>query len=511
MQGEINQGNMLSELCIWVIDDDIPLHTLKVPEDGMMGGLEPINRTVLRQLTDGDAWEDAPLQELCRQLSYGAKSVAAFLRPEPAIAHLRGGAIPPDALVFDMDYRGISEQDVVKSLETILRDYLCIVQVYSKEADEHVSRLVAELLESYSARMEKPRNKAQTSPEMLSNAIAQRLTRSLSVRMARRIREVTISAVEKVLVKIDDLPLDLALQALAGRIELPSEEEFLEMLSVKVSEALGNSEELTSAIQEFASEKGMVPDKSGELACGIVSLVVSHIREAVRGDGQLYDDLVRAWGIAQPPEPEDGGKNNTAAQDFVGFQLYNTPTDDIVRSGDIVKIPARSNEEENPSTVYLVITPACDLERFYKKTRGALTFASMYQLDEVGKAKVNSYGNVSNEKPHSITARAPMVFPSIPIGNNRRADYALFAHELAVEVFEVTDLIEAGSGNKEIKKPLRYSNTNDRIVRLCRLSEPYLSGVLSKLGSDLFQTGVPDFPEVEKERLWNSLKIVPEE
>lgn len=505
MQGGTRQDGSLQGISIWVIDDDIPLQSIGINADLMLSGAEPIGQSILQELVDNVEWKDKPLQELCREVAEKADSVAAFLRPQAALAHLRRGAQLPDVVVFDLSYVGIPPEDVARSLRSLLAEFLCVVQVYTNEGEGEATRQIEKFFGTYPSRLEPPRNKSETNAEVLSETMAQHVANSLSVRIAKRIRSATMSAVEQLLVRIDDLPLRVALQSLAGRSDLPSEEEFLEMLSVKVAEALDTDDDLASTVHEFALEKGVSEENSNELTRGIVSLVVSHVREGIRGNGQLIAQLESAWEAASSEGKDKAAINDAAVQSFITFQLYGLPSDDIVRMGDIVELPERNTDGDSNSSLYLVITAACDLDRFLKSTRGSLTVAKLYKLDEDGRPRVNSYGN-DPQKPGSITSRHPMIFPTVPIADGEFADYVLFAHEISDLLIEVPDLVGVGKGNKQVKRPLKYSDMNDRMVRMCRLSEPYLSGVLSQIRAVLFRVGVPDFPEVERARLEQALK-----
>src|SRR3990172_7855987 len=99
MTGAIEGGDVLSLSSVWIIDDGIPLETAPFPHERMMAGRDPIDRTALLQLAAPERWSDEPLQDLCRELGEAAKSVAAFLTPAAALAHLQEGGTPPDAIV----------------------------------------------------------------------------------------------------------------------------------------------------------------------------------------------------------------------------------------------------------------------------------------------------------------------------------------------------------------------------------------------------------------------------
>ena len=101
-----------------------------------------------------------------------------------------------------------------------------------------------------------------------------------------------------------------------------------------------------------------------------------------------------------------------------------------------------------------------------------------------------------------MTSSHPLVFPSIPLSKTQQPDYVLFTHE-------ITNIELVGTGKEKHKRPITYSElqqTGRRLERKCRLSEPFLAGVLAKFSQHLFRTGVPDFPDLESKRLKEVLK-----
>lgn len=124
-----------------------------------------------------------------------------------------------------------------------------------------------------------------------------------------------------------------------------------------------------------------------------------------------------------------------------------------------------------------------------------------------GIQRVRSYANPKPNRIESITARHPMVFPSVPLSKNEREDYALFVYEIRHLEFDGSALWKQDEGISKKKRfscPLTYQELRElgvNIDRKCRVSEPFLSGVLAELGDYLFRPGVPDFPDEERERL----------
>lgn len=496
----------LADRDVWVIDDDIPISRWELADDDLLTGTRPIDRgTLLTLVHFRDWWEDDPLRTLCGQLVREAGCVTAFTHPSSAIQHLNRGALIPDVVVFDLDYRinPVGARNALELLEQVLARCVSVVQVYTKTDIEEARRRLEPLLSKYRTRLEDPRYKAETDADQLMEVMKDRLGRSLSAHLARRIRRSSSAAVEDVLTRIDDLPLDVAIRLLAGTSEMPEELELVELLSVKVGEALESAQELAAIVEGFVTDKGVPAERVKEAVCEIVALLSSNVREHILYDRDLFAEIVSAWETTeQGGGTGNGTETQRIVQRFFAFRLYDQPKDDLVRTGDIVTLSPQDEDAQDPPDLYLVTTPPCDLARFWRSTRGRLTLVRMYPLTpERGLARTQGYGNRGFQVGGSITARHPMVIPSVPVGNDKHIDYALFAYETQFEEFENNDLANAGSGNKGFKRPLAYAELEGRVERKCRVSEPFLAGILAELSSILFRCGIPDYPDEEKMRL----------
>jgi hypothetical protein len=155
-----------------------------------------------------------------------------------------------------------------------------------------------------------------------------------------------------------------------------------------------------------------------------------------------------------------------------------------------------------PPDLYLVLTPPCDLERFWKKTRGSLTLVKMCPLDERGSKKLRLYGNsqfgISEAVSSVISRETPMILPSVISADreNERHEYALFAHDI---YFKEIEKVSTTSDSHTVQ--LTYKDVEAVFELRCHVSEPFLSGILSEIRNVIFRPGIPDFPKEEKNRL----------
>jgi hypothetical protein len=507
--GDLPQPAPLGDVTVWIVDDGIPIQEADFEKDDMLSGARPIDRTALRSLLPRESWQGTPLMALCRQLIDQAQDVRAFLQPAAARAHLDSGAPVPDIVVFDLVYGAQSSKaNALQHLESILAAHACCVQVYTDKSAEEATGDIADLAGRYPSRLSPPLNKAETDAAHLALVIADRLKTSLSSRLAKGIRYQASAAIEKVLVSIDNLPLKEALKVLAGEPEAPGEEDLLELISTKVGEALLDRGDLTKTIADFANERGLSHGDSAAFAGDIVAVLTSHIREGLRGGGSLIAELRGAWAEAANAKEVEAapGRAEEVARRFVSFRLYASPNDTLVRTGDIVEVPSLIDPRGAKSDLFLVITPACDIEHFWRRTRGILTLARLEAVDPSHLDPPFRFDFKPPSDVSSITARKPIILPTVATSQGTTQDYALFFHQIAALRLDRAKPADNGKVLQAANGPLTYAELDKAVTRVCRLSEPFLSGVLSKIEAELFRVGVPDFPMAERDRLKKVLK-----
>jgi len=494
----------LSDRDVWIIDDDIPIGLLEPRDESMVTGDRPIDRGTLRALLRLASWRDQELQELCKELVDEAGCVTAFTYPGPAILHLEKGAPIPDVVIFDWQYLGVSRVDVQNLLERMLRQCLSLIQVYTTLDTQEIAEALNPLRKRHGARLEQPRRKVETHARQLVQALDSKLEKSLSTRLAGGTRRSSLAAIEEVLVRIDDLPLNRAIDMLAGK-DVPKESELVGLLSVKMSEALESSPDVARVVEDWAKAKGIPENEVSRCVREVVDLLAANVRRHIQRDDSLMKEVRSTWEALDSSGGSEYQEPDKTVQEFFAFRLYHRPGDDLVRTGDIVLWQQTDELDDPPSELHFVVTPPCDLERFWKKTRGCLTLARMYAIDsEAGTERMRLYQGGRFQLSGSITATHPMVMPSVALTGDNCADYALFAYEfLSINL--------AKKEGKANESPLTYTDLADlgmRMKRLCAVSEPFLAGVLEKLSATLFAAGVPDYPKDERTRLENSHECI---
>lgn len=482
----------LADKEVWIIDDDIPINLVKFDIDDILAGNRPIDRGTLLALLSYENWPDDPVKTLCTQLVREAKNVTAFTQPVAAIKYLSLGILVPDVIIYDLVYRNLpTNTDSKEYLTKLLGQCVSVVQVYTQEPVEEAILHLGSLLE-FSSRLGSPQNKGQVDVGSLAQIINTSLKKSLSVQLATKIRRSSLGAIEDVLVRIDTLPLNVAVRLLAGETETPEELDLVELLSVKVSEGLAQRNELAQAVRQYATDKGVPEERINEIVQETIALLVANVRQHICYNEELFNIIKSAWEAARQGSEKEGDETTQRiVREFFAFRLYAQPKDDLVRTGDLIALP--ENTAQDPPDLYLVITPPCDLARFWKKTRGRITLARLCPATR-GVARAKSCGNSKFKAGSSITAQHPMVLPSVPLSQNGHVDYVLFPHEIQFLEFE-------NSSATEFQRPLTYTESNGKITKCCHVSEPFLAGILAELSSVLFRPGIPDYPDEEEKRL----------
>lgn len=512
------KGRILADKRIWIIDDEIPIDRWEHCDDLLLNRQAPMDRGTLLALVDSDQWDETPLKRLCWEVSHQAVEVLAFSHPAMAVQYLEQGAAVPDVVVFDLTYgqqitmTGAEEwTSPIKLLTRILKGCVTIVQVYTNADVDQAKNAVQALRAKYPTRLPDPIHKGDTSLEHLLTLLQENLQHSLSARMATRVRRSSASAVEKVLTHIDGLPLDIVIHQLTDRVDVPEDLQLVELLSIKVSEALESNEELAAEIERFLSGQGVNQARTEKAVSEIVAMLASSVREHVLDDRDLLGDIGFACrAAAEAGKLQADGETQQAIQDFFAFRLYHQPTDEVVRTGDIIEFETGSTDEESLPDLYVVITPPCDLARFWKNTRGVLTCVRMHPMtkDRGIYRHTTQYKHRKPSSISSITAKHnPLILPSITLSEDRRQDYVLFVYEIHSIELDGTSLWKPEDNTSKEDRftlPLRYPELAElkrKCTRRCRISEPFLSGLLAELRNHLFRPGVPDFPEEEDARL----------
>ena len=496
----------LSGRSVWLIDDDIPVSKLPFDKDDLLLGKRPIDPSALAYLTEHESepWgNDGAVKGIVTQLLGQDIEVLAFVDPTNALLYLSKGAPPPDVIIFDFVYENkhLSVDEVKKCLGDILSAYYITVQVYTNEP-EKARHGLEQLLLQFPRRLPEPVSKGDVDPAHLSGILANLLNSSLAAHLGTPVRKTAARAIEWALVQIGKVPIEQALNLLHTsdqEREEAAERDLLELLCVKIQEALRNDKALRAAIEAAYQRDGLA-----KLSDSLTATIVAQVRRHFIGENRLRSLIEAAVRRIRKPEKEtdadsaDSPAAGDVAREFFAFRLYDPLSNVRVQTGDILKLTPK--KATTKIQIAMVVTPACDLERFWTKTKGCLTLASVYGFEE-GRSRARSGGG-NIKVGESITANDTFPLPSLPDDKGLK-DCLLFPREL------YSWCLPKPSTTRD--ETLLYAQLEEYwskgrpepsdIVWLARVSEPFLTGILDKMAQVLFRIGVPDTPEKEQSRM----------
>ena len=490
----------LDDCDVWIIDDAIPVYALEAESDIASSKLASVDCGFLHKLltTYGDRWEDPPLKALCVELLEKVRQITVFRFPDHAVQHLDRGGPVPDVVVFDWEYGSFIDDDQrAELLQCLLSRCVSAVLIYTNRDVSVVENDIQKLPPYCGKRLAAPRHKSRTDAAGVLSAIQAKLDTSLSARLAKKLRRVTSEAVENLLVRADQLPLEAAVTMISE--EAPEDQQFVELLSSKASVALSSCQEVSDSVREWVTRHGVPPAQASIVIDEIVSSLAASIRRAIQYDKDVYDQISCAWTTGSPSDQSARDDLAEAVRKFFSFRLYDQPNDELVRTGDLVSLDAEDTPDCANLNLHMVITPSCDLAHFWKKTGGNITLVRLLPLEESRSRVPRDY------QPHSITASNPMLMPSIPV-KGQLLDCFLFAHDIRYEYIEKQGNSVQGGEKREF---LGYDLLEGRFRRYCKVSEPFLTGILAKISETLFRSGVYDFPKQERDRLKALWRQVP--
>jgi hypothetical protein len=228
--------------------------------------------------------------------------------------------------------------------------------------------------------------------------------------------------------------------------------------------------------------RGGIASMSHGLSETLAHIVLSKVRDEIGTQGfEVLDEIIKT--------PETEGSSESLRQ-LMSVWYYFFPQDDKVRRGDLIEVG---------DELGFVVTPACDLVKFPKKTGRQVTWLRCVRLDSEGLGGLRVAGyEIKKDIGNSIIAShggagdAIIMLPNVPEASERRdtvVDYVLLCHAWESRTFK-----SAPSG------VARYRDLPE-LRRRCTLADPFASAVVSKVTAVISSPGMPDLPKGEISRL----------
>ncbi len=354
---------------VWVVDDMIPAHALYA------GPLPTtLEAALVRHLVEqaGDAWDEASVLNLCRELCASELDATFFTSPDAMLLALRRGATPPHAVIFDWEYPASNDDRNCAALDELLHRSFTFVQVYTHLGEAGVEPKLNELRERHAGRLLPTRMKADVTPAQLADHIRSAWTGTIAGDLADRVRDAVVAAVERSLVDMCSVP------------------------------------------------RGAIAAMTDGAVDNLVALVLSKVRDEI-GAGRMdaLDDIIAA---------DHDGASSAAQRSLMSVWYYLFPADQDVRRGDLVEVGGGLGLVVTPPCD-LARFPKKTGRRLTWLRCVRLDQVGVAELRRFG-YKIDGIGNsiIAN---HGQAGDAIVVLPNVPRLTGRRDlldDYAVLCH-----------------------------------------------------------------------------------
>lgn len=452
---------------VCVVDNDIPASGSQAQALAIRDS-DLLNASNLELLLQKETWGDQVLKDLITKLlsERGSDSVSpkwevsAFTNPSFCINAINDGLFRSELLVFDWEYPGAQNTSALNS-ESILAEILdrtfCLVFIFSK-ADKRaeIEAIMAkpEFLQ-YKERLEyldKTTSSGDQTDTLLQRA-EQMYANNFSFRFAKILRKATVQCADQIL--------------------------------SDMGKASRNDVKNLLLVGEGGKKD-------------FIDFLAERFRTSIAGKS-VYDllDEVPAPTGAPYTLPE------LLAAKVWSYRLYfHQPTgDELVRRGDIIR---------TTDAFLLVLSADCDLGYFWKKNLGIINTVMLHELNQTNttlkdwltlcvkpeklSAKISSLlGNVGD------LSAGPFVLPFIPLSEGLRNFIAIPKDLRSIKITTPSGWSTFTERQKK-EHPMKYSYWPGA-VRICTISEPFLTPVIQHVLNTIGGNGVPDYPDQMKDVL----------
>ena len=452
---------------IYIVDDAFinPAQSVKKDSDKIFYNSE------IQEFIDmpDEIWTDVIVKNLCSSLISNGWLVSGFSDPNHLLEKLENdSSMSPAIIIYDWDYPNTSVENE-KKLKEILSNYPIYVFIYTgcDKTDEIRNLIDSEEFHFYKRRVSilEKNIDGGNSINKLNSDLDDLSQRDFSFKFGSDMRKILLNGIDKTLSTFSCMDLSNVLKLLNAEQSEDLNNEIKQMIANKVIDYIKTSKDVDDIIRELDSNIKITNEIKNILSSKIENDIISAI---------LAMDTSSSTG-----EECNNDEAKTLMRELWSYRLYNNPTDNIVRTGDII----REKESTNYNSLYLVITDNCSLARFKSKTSGLINTIKLKPLNSFykGDVKVRKITSLTNTSGFSETNGRPIMLPYIKINNNF-IDYMLFMQNH--ECLPVTKI------NKD--DPLLYDNEFN-YERVCSLSSEFIHPLIGTIVSNLYGWGCDDY------------------
>lgn len=465
---------------ICVIDDDIPVNG-SVEADGR----ECIGRYLLEKLLASNEWADLNLKELLCQLTTGEEwRPSAFVSPDIYLNAIDSGWPKPDIIVFDWEYKAATAEPGELLLEVLKKSFAPVFIYTGVDRNGEVEDRLAhpDLTAYFNRRVFLLKKEEGNSSQRLLQEATRLYAENFSFRVAAHLRRASADSVETILIALGACHIDFVREFLNEEETRDTDIKALiaEKIVAHVLDNISLFDELTRA--------GLDGEKAGSL----LALIKAKFRDGISSID------AGTWNLPA----QTGSQDLDALQKMWSYRLYHTPSDEVVRKGDIVR-------QKTTGSLFLVTTPDCQLGYLWKKNCGHLTLIPLWDIDKDA-AKIKDMLEQSRDgagvkklfkdaKITSLTNLKPhpdgwFVLPYVNVQATRAFLLGFAKAAVAVKVPRNTTADH-----------LDFIHWNS-FERVATLSEPFATPIIEHSLSMMMGHGTPDYPASIKDDIENRVR-----
>ncbi len=435
------------KLDIALVDDHIPSTSN-----------ERISHSEIKGLLELEVvWPEVTLKNLVKEVieSQTEWRWVGFKHPELFITDILDTSYRPDIMVYDWDFLD-DDVNPEEKLKEILSNTFCVVGIYSgSDKKEEIEAILQRPdFADYKGQCEFIDKGDANSHQVLVRKIASMYESNFAFKYGRELRHRVIDAADKVLVEL-------------GKVHLQT-----------ATALLGDGEELKEMVVEKI--------RNHMESIGFTTTIPSQIAP----NPQILEIAKKLW----------------------SYRLYHVPSDQLVRRGDIL-VESKSGAPFYDE-LYVVINADCDLSHFWSKNFASINLVKICRTtttytDPIERLKLTWADSVVKIKSNvpSMTVKAfdgsedLIVLPYLRLTDTEISSYIVFPKDIKTLNIsapqELLDLNDDARNNNRYKRklvPLKYNHLQN-YSRVARISEPFLTPLITHILTSINGYGVPDYPK----------------
>ena len=475
----------MGKLSLCILDDKIPVERLtdiQIDDTSYIDG-NILKHCLTLQNEAGEPydWGDESLRNFVDAIKDDADySISGFKNHLFFFNHKEDVIFSPDIIVFDWDM-GDGGQDSSTNLLKLLSSTYCLVAIFTGEdAEDGVSELLNKPeFKEYQCRCFLIKKQDEDSANSLKNQIKEH-EKDFSFEFGNEFRKASLSALNEILVELGIATSN----ELRYYFNIEDDNDLKGLMSEKYNVLLNSNG------NKFNYPKG--------------SKWAESLLHVVR---KKFEKRLSSLNVLNINKEEVNPVDNNIIEKLWSYRLYHKypDLDKNIRKGDII-----CNNEQ----YYLIINSDCHLPRLWAKNFGFVNVIPLLLVDNTNQKLRDIFDLLNNGisrdyKQNSFSetmsnfSEGAFCMPFVPV-NGIHKTFLFFAKNLTYIQVATPNVVK---GESVKSKKFTYDLFTNH-TRICTLSEPFLTPIITNVLSAIAGHGCPDYSNATKELLNNKIKQI---